>query len=238
MKVEKRWFALLLVVAGPVQPGAVVAAAEAPGAEYAFRWRPADGGPKDGKAALTLLGEAPQQSDKVLVQYYSVTPPADAPAGFTSILRQRSKPGGGKAEVTWKYRGEQGFPEGDWRCPLKGNAKLKREVDVAVLPGGEANKAYSISCTVKGAVADVVPAELAPQVKGCSNRVHRYDGASVQVEAWQLASGLVLEVSRKAADDATQLEDFRHTVVDKLAAVGAKAMGGSKSLLGGECGGT
>ncbi|HEY9100988.1 hypothetical protein [Chitinimonas sp.] len=231
MKLKQVGLSLLLVAASRVLAGQ----GEEAGAEYAYRWRPQQGGPADGKAVLALLGQPLQKMDQVLVQYYTVEPPKDAPAGFTAILRQRSRPDGSKAEVTWKYRGEQGFPDGDWHCPLKGKAKQKREVDVAVLAGGEARKAYSLSCTVKGTVAEVVPAKRQPKAKGCSNPVQRFEGDSVDVEAWQLASGLVLEVSRKQPDGAAELADFQHAVVDRLSAAGAQALGGSKSLLGSEC---
>src|SRR5262245_13735327 len=78
-------------------------AAEPEQAEYAMRWNIEEGGPRTAKKALKVLGKKADESVGYKIRYFDFTPPENAPAGFSPILRRRKS--GKKQELTFKYRG-------------------------------------------------------------------------------------------------------------------------------------
>jgi len=208
-------------------------------AEFAMRWSPSQGGPATGAAVLGLLNVQHHSSGPDLydVQYFSVTTPGDAPKGFTVLLRERVK--AAKPETTWKYRGAKRFPAQPlkkWNCPLLGADKSKDEMDVSLLAGGSVRRAYSRSCSVKGPISSVVPSALVPKAIGCAARMTRLEAGDLRVEEWTLSGRrVVLEVSMKGNDTASDLAAFKKDVARKILQAGAKPLDRSKSELGTQC---
>src|SRR5262249_22742319 len=97
------------VVRAPVAP-------QPPAAEYAVRWDTRDGGPRTAEKVLEALGVKSDEPTTSMVEFFEVgNPPADAPAGATIILRQRTRKK--NVHVTFTYRGPDPIAPAP-RCPL------------------------------------------------------------------------------------------------------------------------
>lgn len=210
--------------------------ANEPRAEYAVRWKSAEGAPKTLDAAAALVG-ADGPATVYSIRYFLSTKSANSPAA-TPILRERQ---GKKTEVTWKYRSDTGWsdlPSGAW-CPLLGKIKEKDEVDITVGGTGAIRRVYSRSCTTKANIGAALPADLVGAQRGCTATMTRRESAdeAITVEAWKLPgeTGVILEVSRKGLDSPEAAAAFRTEVVGKLIAVGARPIDRSKTELGTEC---
>jgi len=199
-------------------------------AEYAFRWDPADGGPRTPQEVLTLLElpvPAPETYD---VRYWDLPAPASAPAGATPILRERTK-AGGHAEFRLKYRFPRPLAFG-WSCPPGDAFQPEEQVDVSVGEGGKEARVYSYACTLKAAAP---PASLNAVPKSCSVAMTRYHAEGLKVEEWVMPGGVrVIEISRAAADSVDEFETFRR-IVATLLSKGAKPSHRSKTELGSAC---
>jgi len=230
-----RWLALLLCIA-PV----MAALAAQPGAEYSIRWDPTQGGPATAEAVLQLLGKKPGERSRYEVQYFDITPPADAPPGFDAIMRKRIE--GTTAQLTYKLRGSAPFPSDPslkkWHCPLPTPTKRKEESDIAFLGGGQTSKAYSRSCSHSSAQLDIaVPAALQPQPNRCKSAMTRIESGKLKVEEWRLPDGSrLIEVSSIGHDSAKASADFRDQIVRPLLAQQVQPVQRSKSAIGGDCG--
>lgn len=236
--------------ASPTAPGASPSSPGAPGpslgatapehAEYAVRWRAIDGGPQTAPAVLAALGLSADDVDDYQVQYFDIQPPADAPAGFTAILRQRKK-GKKKYQLTFKYRGASAFPAAptlaDWSCPLPGAAERKDEVDLSFSATEPGTAAHSRSCTVEtDGAPPAIPESLAARPRACSFPMTRHKAGAIKVEEWRLAPGeVVLEVSRNGQNTAAERDAFQREIVDALVRAGARPTERSKTELGGAC---
>jgi hypothetical protein len=202
-------------------------------AEYAIRWDPATGGPKTAQETLDVLGKTAEDTDEYTVQYFDLTPPADAPAGFRAILRQRQKQNA--YELTFKYRGEGALAT--WTCPLSAApAKQKAEVDVSILADG-VKRAHAYSCSVESVGAPVPPpAALKAVPKSCASTTTRIEAGKLKIEEWHPPGGVTLiEVSRNGKPSAEDLERFQDKVAKKLLKRGITPSGRSKTELGGSC---
>jgi hypothetical protein len=199
-------------------------------AEFAFRWDPADGGPKTPEEVLTALGEQTLSPDRYKVRYYDVQTPASAPEGAVTALRERTK-SHGKTQFRLKYRFSQPLV-GAWSCPAGEEFEPEEEVDVSIGVGGRVSRAYSYSCTVK---SPTPPRSLKAVPKGCWAGMKRYTSGDFKVEDWSMpGGGRILEVSMPGVDTAGDLEKFRQ-VTEKLLGRGAKPSDRSKTELGSAC---
>jgi hypothetical protein len=227
------------VAALPLTWAACVPCSQAASAEYAVRWSPSSGGPRDVGGVMKALGLEGGEVSKFRIQYHDVRLPAGAPSGAAAIARERER--ASKVETTWKYRGASPFDAGTehtWMCPLLGKAQRKDEVDVSMLAGGETRRAYSRSCTVKGAYSGSLPSALQGAQVGCSSRMERQESADgrYKVERWRLSNGQrLLEVSWSAGDTDVDLADFRRRVVEPLVSAGVQPLDRSKTELGTQC---
>jgi hypothetical protein len=199
-------------------------------AEFAFRWNPADGGPKTPEEVLTALGEPTPSAEKYRVRYYDLEAPASAPEGARAILRERTK-SHGKTQFRLKYRLPQPLA-GAWRCPDGEGFEPEEEVDVSVGAEGKVSRVYSYACTVKSPVA---PRSLKAVPKRCWADMRRYSSGDYKVEDWAMpGGGQILEVSMPGTDTAEDLEKFRQAVA-KLVERGARPADRSKTELGSAC---
>ncbi|MDQ8022409.1 MAG: hypothetical protein REI94_11260 [Moraxellaceae bacterium] len=231
----------ILVIATAIQAPAALAAGAS--AEYALRW-PAEGSSiKDGKAVLQALKLKSDDRDKYEVQYFDLTPPADAPPGATSILRQRKK-GKDKYELSFKYRSDAPITTPAlkaWACPLPGAAESKDELDVSFSAGTQAVQLYSRSCSVEARkAAPLPPAGLAAKPRGCISRFTRHTTGHttgrLKIEEWTLANGeRLIEVSRSEKDSPDARARFQRDIVEPLLRAGVAPTGRSKTELGGSC---
>ena len=221
--------ALVFLVAACSSPRA--AAPPWPGtAEYAFRWDPAGGGPRTPQDVLTLFDLPVPTPEKYEVRYWDLPPPASAPLSATPILRERTK-AGGKTEFRLKYRFSRPLAAA-WACPAGEAFHPEEQVDVSVGEGGNANRVYSYSCTLK---TGAPPSSLNAVPKSCSVSMTRYNAEGLRVEVWLMPDGArTIEVSRAAADGVDELANFRQ-VAEKLFASGAKPSDRSKTELGSTC---
>lgn len=225
--------ALLLCLPAPA------ALAAKHGAEFSFRWDPAQGGPASPAAVLQALGQKPGKHSDFEVQYFDIATPADAPPGFEAIMRKRIE--GQTAQLTYKLRGSTPWPGktsiDQWPCPLPSPTQSKEEADVAFLGAQQTSKAYSRSCSHSSRQLDIrVPAALQPQPNKCKSTMTRLESGKLKVEQWQFPDGSrLIEVSRLDRDTAKARDDFRDKVVVPLLALQAQPLQRSKSALGGEC---
>lgn len=222
------------LAAGLAAQPAMQPAAEPERAEYAMRWDVEEGGPRTAKKALKVLGKEAEEPENYKIRYFDFTPPEDAPAGFTPILRKRKS--GGKHELTFKYRGDHSLPS--WRCPVSSAPdESKGEVDVSILADGRTKRSYSYSCTVESKKGPIDPPEdLEARPKDCANRMKRLRAGKLKVEEWDLPGGITLvEVSRNGANTQADLESFQREIVDKLIAAGVKPSDRSKTEIGSDC---
>jgi hypothetical protein len=223
--------ALALVLFPMLSPSRASAAPKA--AEYAIRWNIAEGGPKTIETTLDVLSLKGAASDQYEVQYFSFTPPKDAPSGFTAILRQRRK--GKKFELTFKYRGDRTLAT--WTCPLSPTpSEQKQEVDVSIL-GSEVSRAHSLSCTVESKSAPVVPPEgLAARPMTCTSKVTRVKAGDVKLEKWQFPGDItIIEVSQKGDDSPADLKKFQDDLATPLIKGGIRPSAWSKTESGSSC---
>jgi hypothetical protein len=224
---------IAIAAAGCIAPGAVSASdpIETGLAEYAIRWHARDGGPRTLEEALAVLHARMRPTSTFTVEYYDLPSNARSPAGYSTIVRRRVAVSG-RAELTWKMRGEHALPE--WSCPLRNSVRAKSEVDVTLGSGDETSRRYSYSCTSEE--PDVAAAELSATRKSCSATMRRWERGGLKVEEWHLAGNVVLiEVSRGGADTKAALADFRRRVAAPLNAAGIAVAADSKSELGSHC---
>ena len=234
MRPARRSFlvALLLAAAGPLH-------ATAPGAEFAVRWDPRQGGPAtpaDALHELRLKASAPSHYE---VQYFDFIAPAGLPEGFDAILRKRLT--GGEAELTFKLRGHAPLPVQPtlkhWDCPLGPVKERKDEADVTFVAAGRTMTAYSRSCSIESRQADIAPpAALQARPKGCGSTMTRLRSGKLKVEAWKMADGSVLlEASRPGQHDDASMRAFERQVLQPLLALKVQPLERSKTALGGDC---
>lgn len=209
------------------------------GAEYSFRWNPAQGGPASAEAvfhAIKLAAGAPRRFE---VRYFSVDAPGGVPAGVGALLRERGD--GRTSEWTYKLRGAAPWMSGlaldRWNCPLPEPQRRKDEVDVSFVGTRTVERAYSRSCSHESdAPAPAPPQALNPRPAGCASTTTRWHAGALKVELWRFGDGReLIEVSRIGADRPSDLADFRDRVVRPLVDLGAKAEPVGKSTLGAEC---
>lgn len=186
--------------------------------EYAIRWSPADGGPKNIAEVMQFLKFEPKKKVHVFeVRYYRAETPGDGPANVTSIVRERLE--NVSPEVTWKYRSVEPLPgSAKWSCPLSSTDKAKFEADISVMDTG-VRKTFSWSCSASGAFTQLVPAELKVTPLGCGSQMTRSEakGTEHRIEEWRLKNGtIILEVSWTATDDRKDQELFLNQVANPL----------------------
>ena len=209
-----------------------------PGAEYAIRWSPRDGGPASINQVFEILGLKAGKPADYVVQYYDPKRPQGAPNRFDAIVRERI---GTKVEVTWKYRGGSSAPPGaetSWSCPLRKERKRKDELDISILAGGGIKRAYSRSCTSEGSLAEAAPAKLKLKPRGCSSKMARLEtkDESTTVERWELSNGeVVLEVSKKGPSSVDTLATFQSGIAAELIKRGVKPIDRSKTDISTQC---
>jgi hypothetical protein len=219
-------------------PGAAAWAGKAQ-AEYSVRWDPAEGGPSTVEQTLMALGTQADKHSQFEVQYFDIANPADAPAGFTAILRKRIV--GSTAQLTYKLRGDKPWPEPSavkpWSCPLPAPNERKEEVDVAFLGPQQLSKTWSRSCSHRSQQLDIAaPAALQPRPNSCLSKMKRATAGKLKVEEWRLPDGSrLIEVSQFGQDTVKASAHFRDHVVEPLLALQAKPVQRSKSSLGGNC---
>ena len=220
----------------PVESPGPATVAEPEKAEYAMRWNIEEGGPRTAKKALKALGKEADESTDYKIRYFDFTPPEDAPAGFSPILRRRKS--GKMQELTFKYRGDH--PLSSWSCPLfsePDEGKEKEEVDVSILAEGRTKRSFSYSCTLESKKDSIKPPrELDADPKDCANTMKRLTAGKLKVEEWHLPGGITLvEVSRSGSNTQADLEEFQREIVDKLIAAGVKPSDRSKTEIGSNC---
>jgi hypothetical protein len=209
-------------------------------AEFAVRWNPRQGGPATPQDALKELGLKASPPSHFEVQYFDFTPPAELPAGFDPILRKRL--GAGKAELTFKLRGNTPLPQQptleQWPCPLGPSKDRKDEADITFVEAGRVIQAFSRSCNVGSRHAGLLPpAALQARPKGCGSTMTRLRSGKLKVEQWQMADGsTLLEASRPGKHDEASMRAFEREVLKPLLALQVQPMGRSKSAIGGDCG--
>jgi len=210
--------------------------AAAQDAEFAVRWDPRRGGPATPADALHLQASATSHFE---LQYFEFSAPAGLPAGFDPILRKRLS--GGKAELTFKLRGQAPLPAQpslkQWDCPLGAAKDRKDEADISFVAVGRSLTAYSRSCSVESRQGNIQPpAALQARPKGCSSTMTRLRSGKLKVEEWKMADGSVLlEASRPGKHDAASIRSFEHQVLQPLLALNVQPLEISKSALGRDC---
>jgi hypothetical protein len=213
--------------------------AHAPGAEFAVRWDPGEGGPATPGDALRRLGKKPSAPQVYDVRYYDIDVTGDVPAGFNAITRKRTA--AGRAELMFKLRGAEPLPREPslerWRCPLGKANERKDEVDITFVGAAETVRAYSRSCVVESADLGLEPtAVLAPRPKGCASTMTRLRAGELKVEEWRLADGSrLIEASRSGRDSRKSADAFAEQVLTPLLAAGIRPLARSKSAIGGDC---
>jgi hypothetical protein len=217
--------------------GASTCGLAAAAAEFSIRWDPAEGGPNSAAESLAALGLKTGRHDDFVVRYFAVRQPRDAPAEFKAIARERRT--GSRVESTYKVRGPAPFPPSPshlWKCPLKGRAESKDEVDITWTGDALPKRAYSRSCTAKADMAHALPPAYGAEPQGCTSKMHRVSGRGATLELWELPSGRqVFEVSVKGEDSAGDLETFQQRIVRPLMNRGARPLKDSKTELGSAC---
>lgn len=205
-------------------------APELPKAEYAVRWDPASGGPKDALAVLSLLGEKAEDVDTYEIEYFDLPPVPSAPAGATTILRRRRK-ANGKTEIRLKYRLDQPLTE-KFSCPAGLSFEKSEEEDFGYAGSGAPVRVYSYSCSLDAAEP---PASLSAVAKQCSAKMVRYETDTLKVEEWTLPDATVqVELSRSAKNTAAETAKFE-ALVHRLIERGVHPSDGSKSDIASQC---
>jgi hypothetical protein len=204
-------------------------------AEFAVRWDPAQGGPRDARAAARALGWRVRREESLRVRYYdAATPLADVPPGAQVVLRERRRKQG--VELTLKYRSERAMtalPALDrWACPLGRKAEVKDEVDVSFDASASPGRAYSRSCSLERvADAAAVAARLGARPQPCESDVLRLRADPFKIEEWHLPDGgRLIEVSRNGRDSEKAAARFaREVVLELTSRLGAKPIASSKT---------
>jgi hypothetical protein len=218
---------------------ALSAGAETGNAEFAVRWDPRQGGPATPAEALRGLRQEASSTAHFEIRYFDFSPPADVPAGFDAILRERVS--GGARELTFKLRGSQPLPARpslpQWACPLGPTKDRKDEADVSFVGTGRTITAYSRSCSLESRQAELQPpAALQARPKGCGSTMTRLRAGALKVEEWKLADGsALLEASRPGKHSDAARGDFERQVLRPLLALGVQPLERSKSAIGGDC---
>jgi|GEM_PF-1084110 len=203
-------------------------------AEFAIRWKPLAGGPKTADDVIKLLALPKTEADEYKVTYYSVTPPADVPPGYSVIARQRIK-GEKKAQLMIKYRGSAPLPATfdipGWKCALGEDAEMKYEVDISFTSQKKSDRAYSLSCSLKSKGAIAFPDSLNAVQSGQSSDMLRYETNDLKIEEWTLypSKEKIIEVSRSGSDTKSEYQAFAKNVGAKLISSGAHPLNTSKS---------
>ena len=226
---------LVAAAAWPLLTQAAIAAAPA---EFAIRWDPSEGGPRNLEEVLALLDLKSGKKKTFDVRYFSVVQPAGLPPGTRAIARERSF--GQRIEAMYKLRSDIPFPANGplaiWRCPFEPHTKQKAEVDVGFTAEGLPKKSYSRSCDTSGTLAKVLPNQFAAKPFGCTSRVLRLEADHVKIERWTLPRGETsFEVSWNGDDTDADLRKFITRVVTPLMARDIKPLRESKTELGSAC---
>jgi len=127
------------------------------------------------------------------VRYLNVAQPDDLPEGFGAIARERTS-GAAAPNRPYKLRGPGPFPTKGplhkWRCPLKGHADSKEEVDIAWTGDDEPSALFAQLHRTKGDAAKAMPKELRATPLGSQRRdASRRRAAGIKVERWDLQGG-------------------------------------------------
>ena len=208
----------------------VATAADAPDAEYAVRWDPAEGGPRTAADVLRLLELGKAEVHTFEVRYYDAPVSASTPESARVILRERERDGD-EDEILVKFRRATPLTA-DWTCPLGGRAERSAQVDVGFGPGDTIARTYSYSCELE---ADSFPPSLRATPHPCSITFTRATAKKIKIETWPLPSGdSLLEVSHVARDSQKELANFQK-IVARLIAAGAHPKAESKTELAGAC---
>jgi hypothetical protein len=207
-----------------------VLAHELPKAEYAVRWNPVNGGPKDAREVLSLLGQKAEDVDTYEIEYFDLPPVASAPAGATTILRRRHK-ANGKTEIRLKYRLDRPLEE-NFSCPAGLSFEKSEEEDLGYPGSGAPVRVYSYSCSLDAAEP---PASLSAVAKPCSSKMVRYKTDDLKVEEWTLPDATVrVELSRSAKNTAAEAATFE-ALVQRLIERGVHPSDGSKTDIASQC---
>ena len=217
-------------IPSPTPAAAPAPARELAKAEYAVRWDPAKGGPRDAREVLSLLGGKEKEGESFEVEYFDLPTPPSAPADAVTILRRRRK-SGGKGEIRLKYRRDRPL-EGPWSCPAGSAFAQSEEEDFSFSGMGPPVRVYSYSCSLDGVEP---PASLSAVPKPCSSRMVRYASRGLKVEEWSLPGGDTrVEVSRSAKNTADEIASFEE-IVARLLERGAHPSDGSKAEIASQC---
>lgn len=218
-------FAQRAAVAGEAQSSA------APGAEYAVRWLPAEGGPGDIDAVHSILAGKPPSKKKKVATYSIVYGKSEArtdlPTGFKAILRRRLSDA--TYEFTYKLRGPEAGSNALPALPrCEGpHAEIASEIDVSVgASAASSHRVFSRGCSIESE-SNAMPSDFPGRFSepACEITMHRREvpvkqlkslgrvdanSSDVKIEEWMFADGKrLLEVSWKAPDDRTSLEWFQ-----------------------------
>jgi len=216
------------VLAGPA---ADAAAAEPADAEYAIRWNARDGGPASLNETLRILQTRATRVRRFKIDYYDLPSTTTTPQGFSVILRRRVEDGG-RAELTWKLRGDRALA--DWACPLKNSPEGKAELDVTFRGEDKVTRSFSYSCTSDG--PDLAASELSATLRECASEMSRQDAGKLKIEEWRLPGNVVIiDVSLSGKNTPGAMELFRKRIAEPLLAAGIVPSAESKTELGGRC---
>ena len=200
-------------------------------AEYAIRWNVRDGGPATLNEALAVLKSRATRIRRFKVDYYDLPSTTTTPPGFSVILRRRVEDGG-RAELTWKLRGDRALT--DWACPLKNSPEGKAELDVTFRGEDKVTRSFSYSCTSDG--PDLAAPELSATIRECTSEVLRQDAGKLKLEEWRLPGNVVvIDVSLSGKNTPGAMELFRKRIAEPLLAAGIVPSADSKTELGGRC---
>jgi len=219
--------------------------------EYAFRWNPAEGGPKTASGAASELNIQADRAKEFEVRYLTVKQPPGLPSStFRAVARERTDKGG--PESMYKVRGPYSDAAAkslsSWSCPLSGpNMEQKLEVDINWAIDEAAKKknpkapptphsAISFSCSVDGAASTSFPKDSRMSPKPCANKVLRLKAKTWKVEEWDLAAGgRIVELSYSVDAGSSEHQAAFQENVDKLLKAGSLPLPASKELLGSDC---
>jgi hypothetical protein len=220
----RQWTCRAIGTLACLAPTPVPATAPLP-AEFSLRWSPTDGGPASAAAVLRALSLPAGAPRRFRVEYLDLPAPADAPPGFSVILRERVR--GSRHELTYKLRGDHAVDGA--RCPLPSGHDTKTEIDFWFGAARDPQRAWSFSCSLQSTTP--IPSVLGARSKDCIATMERFEGRTpggkVQVEAWVTRSGATMfEVSRSGRDTPDDVAAFRRDIVDAMLALGAKPLAG------------
>jgi hypothetical protein len=216
-----RWFFFLLVfcdVALAISPRKV---------EYAFRWNPAQGGPKNVSEVASLSGENFETPESYTVRYYQV----EQKGNVRTFLRERTRADleNEAPEFRLKFRSDSPFPDSA-TCPF--SMKFSYETDGTFITPDSMMTLYSLSCTGEGVVwAQKLHGKAFP----CASEMIRYEGKNFRLEQWTLPAGDTLfEISRKQKIG-KEVNPAFEKALQAMWKAGARPDASSKSELGSRC---